>query len=100
MSIGFYRARDYLRLAEFGVARRDGGPKTLILSYEQLEAMEVGLPMLRDAMCSGETSVGLSDAKPGILPGRDSHSPYGKSIGRLSVNLHISTRHRLSLTHV
>jgi hypothetical protein len=58
VSVGFYPARDYLPLVEFGVARRDGGPKTLILCDEQVDEMAEALPMLRDAMCSGETSVG------------------------------------------
>jgi len=58
VSVGFYPIRDCLPLVEFGVVRRDGGPKTLILSDEQVDAMAEGLPMLRDAMCSGETSVG------------------------------------------
>jgi len=31
VSLGFYPARDYLPLVEFGVIRRGGGPKTLIL---------------------------------------------------------------------
>jgi hypothetical protein len=32
VSVGFYPARDYLPLVEFGVVRSGGGPKTLILS--------------------------------------------------------------------
>ena len=42
----------------FGVVRRGGGPKTLILIKEQLDAMAEVLPMLRDVMCSCETFVG------------------------------------------
>jgi hypothetical protein len=34
VSVAFYPARDYLPLVEFGVVRKGGGPKTLILSYE------------------------------------------------------------------
>jgi len=58
VSVGFYPAHDYLPLVEYGVIRRGGGPKTPILSDEQVDAMAEGLPMLWDAMCSGETSVG------------------------------------------
>ena len=63
MSVGFYLARDYLPLVAFGVVRRCGGPKTLILSGEQVDAMAIGLQMLRDAMCSGETSGGVAGAR-------------------------------------
>jgi len=54
VSVGCYPARDYLPLVEFGVVRRGGGPKTLIFSDEQVDAMAEGLPMLWDAMCIGE----------------------------------------------
>ena len=57
MSVVFYPARDYLPLVQFGVFRRGGVPKTLILSNEQVDAV-AGPTMLRDAMCIGETSVG------------------------------------------
>ena len=53
VSVGFYPARDYLPLVEFGVVRRGCGNKTLILSDDQVDAMSEALPMLRDAMCSG-----------------------------------------------
>ena len=53
MSVGFYPARDYLPLVEFGVVRRGGGPKTLILSDEHLDAMVEALPTLRDDVCDG-----------------------------------------------
>ena len=39
VSVGFYPARDYLPLVEFGVIRRGGGPKDLIVSDEQVDAM-------------------------------------------------------------
>ena len=58
MYVGLYPARDCLPLVEFEVVWRVGGPKTLILSDEQVDAMEEALPMLRDDMCSGGTSVG------------------------------------------
>ena len=57
VSGGFYPARDYLPLVEYGVVRRGGGPKTLILSDEKVDAMAEDLSILLDAMCSGETSV-------------------------------------------
>ena len=62
MFVGFYPARDYLPLVEFVVVLRDGGSKTLIFSDEQVDAMAEGLPMLRVAMCSGGTSVGVAVA--------------------------------------
>jgi hypothetical protein len=58
VSVGLYPARDYLPLVEFGVFRRGGGPKTLILIDEQVDALAEALPTLRDDMCCGETSVG------------------------------------------
>ena len=57
VSVGFYPACEYLPLVEFGVVRKGGGPKTLILSDEQVDALAEALPTLRD-MCNGETSVG------------------------------------------
>ena len=56
VSVGFYPARDYLPLGEFGVVRSGGGPKTLILSDEHVDALAETLNTLRD-MCIGETSV-------------------------------------------
>jgi hypothetical protein len=40
MSVGFYPARDYLPLVEFGVVRRGGKLKTVTLSYEKVDEME------------------------------------------------------------
>ena len=67
MYVVFYRVRDYLQLVEFGVVRRGGGPKTIIISDEQVDAMAERLPMLRDAMCCGETSVGGSGCESGAF---------------------------------
>jgi len=53
VSVGFYPARDYLPLVEFGVLRRAGGSKTLILSDEQVDALADTLPTLREDMWSG-----------------------------------------------
>ena len=58
VSVGFFPARDYIPLEEIGIGRTDGGPKTIILSDEQVDDMAEGLPMLRGAMCCGEKSVG------------------------------------------
>ena len=63
MSVVFYPARDYLPLVQFGVFRRGGVPKTLILSNEQVDVLAEVLPMLRVALCSGETSVGVAGAR-------------------------------------
>ena len=53
VSVGFYPARHYLPLVEFGVLRRAGCPKTLILGDEQVDALAETLPTLRGDMCSG-----------------------------------------------
>jgi len=37
-------------MVEFSVVRRGGGPKSLILTYEQVDAMRLGLLMTPDAM--------------------------------------------------
>ena len=52
MSVGFYPARDYQPLVEFGVVRRGEGAKTIILNDENVYAMDDGLPKLREAICS------------------------------------------------
>jgi hypothetical protein len=62
VSVGFYAARDYLPLVEFGVVRRGGGPKTLILSDEQVDALAEALPKRQDDTCCGETSFGVEGA--------------------------------------
>ena len=54
VSVGFYPARDYLPLVEFGVLRRGGGPKTLILSDEQVDALAETLPTLRRDILLGD----------------------------------------------
>ena len=52
LSFGFYPARDHLPLVEFGVLRRAGGLKSLILSDEQVYALAETMPTLRGDMCS------------------------------------------------
>jgi len=52
MSVGYYPARDYQPLVEFGAIRR-GGSKSLILADEQVAAMADCLPAIRDSMCVG-----------------------------------------------
>jgi len=44
VSVGFYRARDYQPLVEFGAMRR-GGYKSLILADEKVAALEDCLPL-------------------------------------------------------
>ena len=53
VSVGFYPARDYLPLVEFGVLWRAGGPKIPILSDEQVDELAETLTTLREDMCSG-----------------------------------------------
>jgi hypothetical protein len=53
VSADFYPAREYLNLVEFAVVRRGGGPKTVILSDEQVDARADDLPKLHYAMLSG-----------------------------------------------
>jgi len=50
VSVGFYPARDYQLLVEFGAIRR-GGSKSLILADEQVAALADCLPAIRDSMC-------------------------------------------------
>jgi len=50
MSVGYYPARDYQPLVEFG-AIRSGGSNSLILADEQVAAMADCLPAIRDTMC-------------------------------------------------
>ena len=52
VSVGYYPARDYQPLMEFGAIRR-GGSKCLILADEQVAALEDCLPSIRDSMCVG-----------------------------------------------
>ena len=66
VSVGFYPARDCLPLVEFGVFRRVCGPNTIILSENPVAAIAEGLPMLRDAVCGGNT-VGVSGCTSGAF---------------------------------
>ena len=52
VSVGYYPARDYQPLVEFGAIRR-GGSKCLILSDEEVTALADCLPAIRDSMCVG-----------------------------------------------
>ena len=56
VSVGYYPARDYKPLVEFGAIRR-GGSKSLILSDKQDTALADGLPAIRDFMCVSEDHV-------------------------------------------
>ena len=78
---------------EFGVGRRGGGPKTLILIDEQVEALADGLSMLRGAMYIGEISViGRMCESDAFRLDVRSQSPYGSSIRRFLVHVPISAR--------
>jgi len=48
VSVGFYTARNSLPLVEFGVLRRGGGPYTIILNDQQVDALAEVLPTLRE----------------------------------------------------
>ena len=61
MSVGFDPARDYLPLVEFGVLWRSEAPKTLILSFEHVDALAETLPTVRGDMCSGEPGMLVRD---------------------------------------
>jgi hypothetical protein len=77
-----------------------GGPKILSLSDEQVDAMVEGLPMLRDAMCSGETSLGDRESETGAFRldvTRRRRTAYLYVDSQL---ISISLQDRLSLTHV
>jgi len=52
VSVGFYPARDYQPLVEFGAIRRDGS-KSLILTNEQVATLADCPPAIRDSMCVG-----------------------------------------------
>jgi hypothetical protein len=67
VSVGFYPPRVCLSLVEFWVVWRGGVPKTLILNDEQVDAMAEGIPMLRDAMSSGEPSVACRRCESGAF---------------------------------
>jgi len=54
VSVGYYPARDYQLLVEFGAIRR-GGSKSLILADEQVVALAECLPVIRDSMFVGES---------------------------------------------
>jgi len=52
VSVGYYPARDYQPLVEFGAIRR-GGSKSLILNDEKVDAVAECLPSIPDSMCVG-----------------------------------------------
>ena len=58
MSVGFYPARDYQPLVEFGAIWR-GGSKSLILTDEQVTALADCLPAICDSMCVGGDRVNI-----------------------------------------
>jgi len=56
VSVGYYPARYYQPLVEFGIIRM-GGSKSLNLSDEQVTALADCLPAIRDSMCVGRDRV-------------------------------------------
>ena len=58
----------------------------LILNDEQVEAMAEALPMLRDAMCSGETSDRGHSCESCLSVGFNPQSTYSSSIRRIKVH--------------
>jgi hypothetical protein len=54
VSVGFYTARDSLPLVEFGVLRRAGDPKTLILGDEHVEELAGPCPRYGETCVVGE----------------------------------------------
>jgi len=54
VSVGYYPARDYQPLVEYGAIRR-GGYKCLILADELVAALADCLPSIRDSMFVGGT---------------------------------------------
>jgi len=63
VSVGFYPARDCLPLVEFGVIRRSGGPKTLILSDEQEDALAEALPRYVTTCLVAKRLLGVAGAR-------------------------------------
>ena len=56
--IGFYPARDYQPLVEFGVIRR-GWSKSLILVDAQVATLAECLPAIRESICGGGDRVNI-----------------------------------------
>jgi len=56
VSVGFYPARDYKPLVEFGGIRR-WGSKRLVLADEEVDTLVGCLPAKRDSICVGGESV-------------------------------------------
>jgi len=98
--VGFYSTRDYLPLVEFGFVRIGGGPKTLILSDGQVDAMAELLPMLRDAMSIVETSVGVGGCESSVFRLDVTRSRRTDRLYVDSQYISLTTRHRSSLAHV
>ena len=53
MSVGFYSARDYQPLVEFGTIRRCGS-KSIIVTDEQVFTLAVFLPKIHESLYKGE----------------------------------------------
>jgi hypothetical protein len=66
-SVVFCPARDYQPLVEFGVVRRGGGTKTIILNDKHVYVLAESLAKLLDAVCSGGDHVIGSECKNGTF---------------------------------
>ena len=58
VSVGFCPARDYLTLVKFRVVLIGGGPKTIKLSDEQVDAVAERPPKLREGMSCWQPACG------------------------------------------
>ena len=56
VSLGFYNARDFHPLEEFGAIRR-GGSKSLILADEHFDTLAGCLSGIRDSICSDDSVI-------------------------------------------
>jgi hypothetical protein len=61
VSVGFYPARDYQPLVEFGTIRRGGGSKTIILANESVDWLAERLPEGSDMCETGSVSGGAGN---------------------------------------
>ena len=72
VSAGFYLARDYQPLVEFGAIRR-GGSKSILLKDEHIDTLAECLPKLLVSICNGGT--GAAAAAVGCESGAFRLSP-------------------------
>ena len=100
ISVGFYPAGFYLALLKFGVKRRGGWPKKIILTNKRVNALAEGLRKLCDALCSGGEPAGGSECKSVAFRLNVTRSRRTARLYSDSVYFTDSTRHCLSLVKV